>query len=423
MADQMSPEELEQFQKLSDQYQADLPGPLIGEKLPMDVLATEYAQADAAFVVKTTGLAASHSAYRAVKGDGQCGWRATVFSYFEILLQSGDPSMVQTEKIRFQTFEDTMRMIGLDYDILVDMFDSTWELYDKVLEAVQSSNPHESVVLNFLNDENVSNSIVYHFKMVTSAYMQLHADQYEPFLEMPIEQYRVARIDPTNQEIDQMGLQALTDAVLRPANFGLVVIYLDRSVVSEANAHTFAEGEPTIRLLYRPGHYDIIYKHNQPLQVYLQNHQSTPQYIDDPHGVSQARDVHSFLFPTAQMQDSYGYSQMSYDQPTQHMQQGHYNSFFQPQYTAYQQPELYATMPQPMPPVSIPMQAPPQPSPPQQQPHPRATIHRSTSSRSVTLSPSPSSIAPPLANEPQIRFSSNMYNMRNHQAAPITPSK
>jgi hypothetical protein len=63
----------------------------VGEKLPMNVLVREYAQADPRFVAKTEvgkhsvfleskltirkALAATHSAYRPIKGDGQCGWR------------------------------------------------------------------------------------------------------------------------------------------------------------------------------------------------------------------------------------------------------------------------------------------------------------------------------------------------------------
>jgi hypothetical protein len=57
----------------------------------MNVLVREYAQADPRFVAKTEvsnssilpksalttqkSLAATHSAYRPIKGDGQCGWR------------------------------------------------------------------------------------------------------------------------------------------------------------------------------------------------------------------------------------------------------------------------------------------------------------------------------------------------------------
>jgi len=164
MAD-TDPSEMERFQQLSDQYQADMPGPLIGQKLPMDVLVTEYAQADPTFVVKTAGLAATHSAYRHIKGDGQCGWRSTVFGYFETLLQLGDMQIVMQETVRLRSFEETMRMAGIDYEILSVMFDDTWELLEDIQKAVERQDKSEDVLLNILNDENRSNSIVYHFKV------------------------------------------------------------------------------------------------------------------------------------------------------------------------------------------------------------------------------------------------------------------
>jgi Peptidase C65 Otubain len=91
--------------------------------------------------------------------------------------------------------------------------------------------------------------------MMTSSYMALHADDFEPFLEMPLDEYRQTRIDPTNQEIDQIGLQALTTGVIAPAGIGLEVLYLDRSVGDMVTPHEFvhdAQEKPNIRLLYRP---------------------------------------------------------------------------------------------------------------------------------------------------------------------------
>lgn len=415
---QMTPAEMEEFQNLSDRYQADLPGPLIGEKLPMDVLVTEYAQADPTFVVKTTGLAATHSAYRAVKGDGQCGWRATVFSYFELLLHSGDPGLVQLEKIRFETFADTMTQIGMDYELLAVMFDYTWELFDKIIEAVQNNVPDDNIVLNILNDENPSNSVIYHFKMVTSAYMQLHPDEYEPFLEMPVDQYCVARIDPANQEIDQIGLQALTHAVISAAGFGLEVLYLDRSMGEEVTPHQFSQtgnGVPTIRLLYRPGHYDIIYKGNQAIEVFLQSDQGI-QHIDAARGVTSSSGVLDALFspatmPASSAQSSYGV----YDAPGQYTHHLGYGNFYQPPMYAdmsWYQPPAQQPMP---PPISMPVEPP-------AQLNSHASTAQSHSSRSVTLSPSPPTTVA-ITNQPQIRFSSSMYhrNMRNHRTAPTGP--
>lgn len=136
--------------------------------------------------------------------------------------------------------------------------------------------------------------------MMTSSHMALCPDGYEPFLEMPLDEYRQARIDPTNQEIDQIGLQALTNGVIAPGGLGLEVLYLDRSAGDEVTAHAFVDdgkSRPTIRLLYRPGHYDIIYKHSKPMTVMLQSSQSghvaneLPQH-DDP-------GMYTYLFPNS----------------------------------------------------------------------------------------------------------------------------
>src|ERR1700761_2730188 len=93
------------------------------------------------------------------------------------------------------------------------------------------------------------------FQMMTSAFMELNQDRYEAFLEMPVHEYRVSRIDPTNQEIDHVGLQALTDAVIAPAYIAVEVSYLDRSTGDEVTAYQFVDSAKewsTIRLIYRP---------------------------------------------------------------------------------------------------------------------------------------------------------------------------
>lgn len=92
-------------------------------------------------------------------------------------------------------------------------------------------------------------------QMMTSAFMQVNSTQYEPFLETSVGEYCLQRIDPANQEIDHIGMQALTDAVIAPAYIGLEVLYLDRSTGDEATPHQFVPDSqqwPTIRLIYRP---------------------------------------------------------------------------------------------------------------------------------------------------------------------------
>ena len=58
-----------------------------------------------------------------------------------------------------------MRAVGIDYDIIVDMLDYTWEFFDDVLKAADCGDKHDAVLFESMNDENKSNSIVYHFKV------------------------------------------------------------------------------------------------------------------------------------------------------------------------------------------------------------------------------------------------------------------
>lgn len=86
--------------------------------------------------------------------------------------------------------------------------------------------------------------------------MQVQSERYENFLEMSVNQYCLTRIDPANQEIDHIGLQALTDAVISPAYIAVEVSYLDRSDGDQVTPHAFVPNAspswPTIRLIYRP---------------------------------------------------------------------------------------------------------------------------------------------------------------------------
>jgi ubiquitin thioesterase protein OTUB1 len=180
---------------------------MIGNRLPSAEIVTEYAQADPTYVAKTqvegscTGrgrclrcqeLANTYEAYRRVKGDGQCGWRGkysprscatltpntgTVFAYFEILLKSGDLGLLVQEDTRIRSYEVMMRSIGMDYDLLVDMFDSTFELLQSIRKSFENGSKDEAVIMSAFNDEIVSNSIVYHFKASKWSNIAPSADQ------------------------------------------------------------------------------------------------------------------------------------------------------------------------------------------------------------------------------------------------------
>ena len=93
--------------------------------------------------------------------------------------------------------------------------------------------------------------------------MRTNPEAYQPYIiDYTIDQYCAAKIDPFAVEIEHLGIQALFDAVIRPAGINIEVLYLDRSPGEEVNTIRFPDLDdpvrshylniPTIRLLYRP---------------------------------------------------------------------------------------------------------------------------------------------------------------------------
>ncbi|EEP75670.1 conserved hypothetical protein [Uncinocarpus reesii 1704] len=261
--DSISPlDDMEQFQELSNDYQPDLQGPLVGPKQSTDALVTEYAQGHPIFVAKTSALAATHSFYRIMKGDGNCGWRAVAFGYFENLLHLRDPSKVAQETARLKSFNDLLNSVGYQEDLYEMFVDATIDLLADISKAIETGNYDDSFLLNAFNEEYNSTSIIQHFRLMTSAWMRLNSNRYQSFLPEPLEHYCERIIETVRTEIDEIGLQGLVDGVIANSGFAVQIAYLDRSQGGEVNFHILTPERPhlaTIRLLYRPGHYDLLY--------------------------------------------------------------------------------------------------------------------------------------------------------------------
>jgi len=118
------------------------------------------------------------------------------------------------------------------------------------------------------------------FRFVTSGEIQRRAEFFEPFISgltnSTVIQFCKSSVEPMGEESDHVHIIALSDALGVPIR----VMYLDRSSCDTGNLsvnhHDFipaanssegdaamglnpADEKPYITLLYRPGHYDILY--------------------------------------------------------------------------------------------------------------------------------------------------------------------
>ena len=141
----------------------------------------------------------------------------------------------------------------------------------------------------------IAHTVLIISQSLTAAWMKTHQQDYSPWLlGQTIEEYCNSSITPVSSEIDNVGISALRDVFLSAAGITLEILYLDRSQGSEVNMHRYDPvghdgfNVGTIRLLYRPGHYDLLYKHEVLALPPQQNLMSAPvstylQYSNQSH--------------------------------------------------------------------------------------------------------------------------------------------
>ncbi|KAJ5692386.1 Ovarian tumor otubain [Penicillium macrosclerotiorum] len=259
----LSPDEMERFQKLSNEFQPEVQGPLVSPKQSSHTIALEYANADPTLATKTSALALTHPMTRVMKGDGNCGWRAVAFGYFETLFALRDPLRTQRELARIKSLNSLLDQVGHQEHLYEIFVDATEEVFAQTLAAIQNGDQDESFLVNAFNDEYNSDAVITHFRLLTSAWMKLNPQRYQAFLSLPLIKYCETRVETVRTEIDEVGLQALVDGVIDAAGFGVEILYLDRSEGEAVTPHQLSPNRPsgaTIRLLYRPGHYDLLYR-------------------------------------------------------------------------------------------------------------------------------------------------------------------
>ncbi|KAJ4286110.1 hypothetical protein N0V90_013459 [Kalmusia sp. IMI 367209] len=262
----LTPEdEFAQLQKLSSEYEPEVTGPLVGERQSSAAIATEYANADPIYRVKTAALPAKYAYFRTCRGDGHCGWRAIAFAYFEALLHVGDPGKFDVEEARLISMNNLLNLAGFPEDVYIDFADEAYDLLRKLAGSLQLGNG-AALLLDVFNDLGVSMAIITYVKLLASAWIQSRADEYQHYIPGDLKGYCAQNIETAVCEIDNVAVAALNEALIKPAGIGFEVLYLDRSAGDEVNATQFSQPMnfngllPMIRLLYRPGHYDILYK-------------------------------------------------------------------------------------------------------------------------------------------------------------------
>jgi len=207
-------------------------------------------------------LAERHSKIRRCRGDGNCFYRAFGFAWFERLMASKNQTLRQSALYALDATKSLLNSAG--YQSLV--YEDPYDIVEEQMKAVANGERDEDMLLTIFQTDEISNYIVYYLRLITAAYLKLHREEYEPFLEFEIgmDQFCTNFVEVMDQEADHIHVIALTKALKVPVE----IAYMSGSdAMEQVNFHEFYPDEEVAKgtlkplvLLYRPGHYDILYR-------------------------------------------------------------------------------------------------------------------------------------------------------------------
>lgn len=157
------------------------------------------------------------------------------------------------------------------YDYYEDWADEAIGLLRDLANCIGDTDTAHALIHERWTDIGTGGALIYYLRLLAATYLKANSDQYDPFVAdgQGIQAYCGQSIELPDREIEQLGIIALVNCLLKPVNFVLEIAYLDRSPGTTANVYRFpdeANGKdiadlgPIIYLLYRPDHYDILYR-------------------------------------------------------------------------------------------------------------------------------------------------------------------
>ncbi|KAL8619710.1 hypothetical protein ACOMHN_025796 [Nucella lapillus] len=227
---------------------------LIGPCQPVEDLIEEYANEDQVYRQKLIDLRKRYSHIRKVRGDGNCFFRGFGFAYLETLMKDKEEHERFLKKV--EKTQEELLALGFQKFTLEDFYDTFVEIADHP----SKDNANVEDLLHLFNDQGLSDYFVVYLRLIVSGHLQMEADFYSNFIEggRTPKEFCSQEVEPMGKESDHIHIMSLASAL----NTGILVEYMDRGGQS-CNQVIVPEGaEPCVCLLYRPGHYDILYTKN-----------------------------------------------------------------------------------------------------------------------------------------------------------------
>ncbi|KAJ8266129.1 hypothetical protein GJAV_G00126260 [Gymnothorax javanicus] len=226
--------------------------PLVSERLDLSILKQEYSQEDTIYQQKIRDLQQKYLYIRKTRPDGNCFYRAFGFSHLESLLDDSK----ELQRFKAVAAKSKLDLVSQGFtEFTIEDFHNT---FMDLIELCEKQ-PSLSELLGCFNDQCMSDYLVVYLRLLTSGFLQREHAFFQHFIEggRSVKEFCQQEVEPMSKESDHIHIIALAQVL----NTAILVEYMDRGEGGTVNHHVFPEGgEPRVFLLYRPGHYDILYK-------------------------------------------------------------------------------------------------------------------------------------------------------------------
>ncbi|KJH45576.1 hypothetical protein DICVIV_08380 [Dictyocaulus viviparus] len=230
--------------------------PLVGDRVPFEVVVMEYDPVESfEYYTKAKDLLETYSDIRIIRRDGNCFYRAVLVAQIEIMLKDPD-ECIRFEKV-CKGWQD--RLIKLGYpDFTTTDF---CEVFYKWMDPIWSRQVNPKTIFQDLNDDNEANYLIIFLRLITAGYLKENSEQYAPFIEdITLSEYCASEIESMWKDADHLAVTGLVNAIGQ----SIRVQYMDQNAAPNGGLYyDFPPDQaevPRISLLYRPGHYDLIYR-------------------------------------------------------------------------------------------------------------------------------------------------------------------
>jgi hypothetical protein len=241
--------------------------PMISKKIQIFSLLEDFKENDL-FENKTMDLVQNKMKeyMRKIRKDGSCFYRSFLFRLCELCLIDGEN--LKRFKIFEKIEEGSTLLLKAGFDLIV--FEDFQDFFKELFLDIKNKKMDESQLYKHLNEKMNFDYYIMYLRFLISAFIRVNKDLFSVYFESEKEMINFCQreVEPIDSQTDHMQIIALYNFL----NIPLRIFYIDNSQSNETTCISFPEIEKNdnenilktskdypIQLLYRPGHYDLLY--------------------------------------------------------------------------------------------------------------------------------------------------------------------